>query len=115
MNETRKFTNDEHVLRRNLARRLLLVELKGRWVRPGRFPHLSVHMATRRKLLKIERLRVFHFGSEIAFFRQAKGLAEIGNTLGHISHADLTTRNAQRADKEHLSRVRVKLGIAACT
>jgi hypothetical protein len=75
-------------------------------------------MATRRKLLKIERLQVFHFGSEIASFWQAKGLAEMGNTLGHISHADLTTRNAQRLDKEHLIRVRVrgckgKLGIAA--
>lgn len=40
------------------------------------------------------------------FFWQAKGLAEIGNTLGHILHAGLTMRNAQRPDEEHLTRKR---------
>jgi hypothetical protein len=39
-------------------------------------------------------------------FSAGKGLAEIGNTLGHISHANLTTRKAQRSDEEHLTKVR---------
>ncbi len=85
---------------------MLLFRLRGRWVRPGSFPHPSVNANTRRKLLKIERLRVFRFGPEMPFFWQAKGLAEIGNTLGHILHPGLTMRNAQRPDEEHLTRKR---------
>jgi lipoprotein-releasing system ATP-binding protein len=88
---------------------LLLERVRGRWVGPGSFPHPSADVNTRRKLLKIERLQAFDFCSEIPFFRQAKGLAEIGNTLGHISHANLTTRKAQRSDEEHLIKVRVRL------
>ena len=42
-------------------------------------------MNTRRKLLKIERLRVFRNGTKMPFFRQVEGLAKMGNSLGRLT------------------------------
>ncbi len=46
------------------------MEVRGRWVSPGRIPQTPVVARTRRKLLKIDRLLVFQFDAKLPFFRQ---------------------------------------------
>jgi len=54
----------------HLARDLLLIGVRGRWVKPGHIPQTLATLKTRRKLLKTDRLLVFQFGSKTTSFRQ---------------------------------------------
>jgi hypothetical protein len=47
---------------------------------------------------------VFQIGPEMPFFRQAKGLAEMGNTLGRMTHSRVMQGTAQSSVWGHLSK-----------
>lgn len=81
----------------DLACDLLLIDRRGRWVRPGSIPHPLVARNTCRKLLKIVRLKMFQFDSKLTFFWHVQGLAKIGNTLGHVKHGRVMRRDTRTA------------------
>ena len=66
----------------NLARRLLLIRIEAGGQSPRECPSLSVVRKARRKLLKTERLRLFHFEAKMPIFRQVSLVAKMGSTLG---------------------------------